>query len=116
MRAAACRAARCRSATFRVELAWEFHAKKVIMNCIRDVMSERLVTLNEFMPISVALLCLKTEQVHHALVAALGELRGVVCRCDLEAADSSATVSSCMKRHFVFIDDRSTPLEAARLM
>lgn len=86
------------------------------MNHVRDMMSDRLVTLNEHVSVSDALLRLKAEKVHHALVVELGELQGVICCCDLEAAPRDSTVGSCMKRHYVFIDDESSPIDAARLM
>ena len=86
------------------------------MNHIRDVMSERLVTLNQFTSVSAALARLTGESVHHALVVELGELKGVVCCCDLEAAPPQSSVGECMKRHYVFIDDQTSPVDAARLM
>jgi CBS-domain-containing membrane protein len=86
------------------------------MNQIRDMMSEKLVTLNEYVGVSDALLRLRNEKVHHALVVELGELKGVICCCDLEAAPHDAAVGACMKRHYVFIDDESSPIDAARLM
>lgn len=86
------------------------------MNHIRDMMSEKLVTLNGLVAVSGALARLRSEQVHHALVVDLGELRGVICCCDLESAPQDATVGACMKRHYVFIDDESSPTDAARLM
>jgi CBS-domain-containing membrane protein len=86
------------------------------MKQIRDLMSERLVTLNERIAVPRALAQLKAEKVHHALVVELGGVAGVVCRCDLELARTDATVSTCMKRHFVFIEDRASPSDAVHLM
>lgn len=86
------------------------------MKHVRDMMSESLVTLNEYVPVSDALLRLKSEKVHHALVVELGELKGVICCCDLESAPHETAVGSCMKRHYVSIDGESSPSDAARLM
>ncbi len=86
------------------------------MTRIRDVMSERLVTLNEHISVPSALAQLKVEKVHHALVVELGRVSGVVCRCDLDAARTDDVVASCMKRHFVFIEEQASASEAVELM
>jgi CBS-domain-containing membrane protein len=86
------------------------------MDQIQDVMSEHLVTVDPMTPVPDALARLRAEHVHHALVVHHGEMAGVVCSCDLEAAATDAAVCACFKPSYVFIEGEASSSEAAELM
>ena len=61
--------------------------------------------------------CLAQRRCVHDLLVVRGyRLVGVVCRCDLLVAGSSARVQDCMRRNPVTIDDQQTVNMAEQLM
>ena len=56
------------------------------------------------------------RSVHDLLVVKQYRLVGVVCRCDLHVAGSSARVQDCMRPNPITIDDQQTADTAERLM
>jgi CBS-domain-containing membrane protein len=86
------------------------------MTEVISVMSKYLVRLSPTVTVEDALERLEHEAVHHALVTRGDDLDGVVCRCDLERVPTRSLVRDCMKKDYVFIDEDTSPREAAQLM
>jgi CBS domain-containing protein len=90
--------------------------KELIVTGVIHVMSKRLVKLPCAITAESALDVLEREIVHHALVTRGEDMEGVVCRCDLERARPNDPVADCMRKSYLFVDDRSTAHEAADMM
>ena len=86
------------------------------MTKVTSVMSKYLVRLQRSYTAEDALDHLDREAVHHALVTHDGDMEGVVCRCDLERVPAKTHVGDCMKKDYVFVDEETTPREAAEMM
>lgn len=86
------------------------------MTTLRELMTRKLVTIEPGELVVEAARRITQDRVSHLLVVEDGDLVGVLCACDLEAAPGGAQVRHAMARNLFTIDVGATPAQTAEHM
>ncbi len=83
---------------------------------IGDVMKSPVISVEAIMDVIDALQVAKDHNIHHLAVVERGELRGIVCTCDLRDASLNSPVEHIMHRDVATVVASCSIHEAAELM
>lgn len=83
---------------------------------VRAIMTPAPVLIGADSRVHAAIRLAKTRGVHHLLAVEGGRVRGVVCRCELDAARPNAQVSQLMRAPAVSVATETTIAEATQIV
>jgi CBS domain-containing protein len=83
---------------------------------VAELMTRSPVLIDAWVPAHVAQRIAHAASVHHLLAVDRGEMRGVLCQCDLRSARPDTAVCDLMRVDFVHVTPHALAEAAARIM